>query len=212
MTTDLLTLTQLLSPSFPVGAFAYSSGLESAIAGGAVTSRATLEAWLTDLICLGSGRSDAVLLNLAYAADPADIASLDTTARAFAATAERLRETDLQGAAFCETVSAVWGHDLPPLCYPVGVGRVGKLLNLDPQDVTALYLHAFAANICAAAMRLVPLGQIDGQKALAALKPYCVQIAGKMQTATLDDLHSATWVADIMSMRHETQYSRVFRS
>jgi urease accessory protein len=212
MTTDVLTLSQLLSPSFPVGAFAYSHGLETAITEGRIVSAPTLQSWLVDLLEHGGARSDAVLLNAAFGAADGAVAPIDAQARAFAASAERLKETDLQGAALCETVETVWGIDLGRLCYPVAVGRVAAALTLDPELTTAMHLQSFISNLTAAAMRLVPLGQVDGQKTQIALKPYCTEIAKQLQGATLDDLHNSAWLSDIRSMRHETQYSRVFRT
>lgn len=209
MTTDVLTLSQLLSPSFPVGAFAYSHGLEFAINDGAIPDAKGLQDWLLDLLDYGGARADAVLLNAAYASDDPII---DASARAFAASAERLMETDLQGAAFCDTVQAVWGHDLGRLCYPVAVGRTAAILGLNVELTTAMYLQAFVGNLTAAAMRLVPLGQVDGQKTQTLLKPRCAAIAVECSGATLDDLHNTVWLSDIAAMRHETQYSRVFRS
>jgi len=209
MTTDILTLTQLLSPNFPVGAFAYSHGLETAIHDGAIYDAASLQDWLHDLLHFGSAQSDAVLVNMTYAGDTSEV---DSIARAFAASVERLKETDLQGAAFCDTVREVWDIELGRLCYPVAVGQVVRTMGLDPELCTALYLQAFIANLVAAAMRLVPLGQLDGQKVQVALKPDCVAIATTCIGANADDLHSCTWGSDIAAMRHETQYSRVFRS
>ena len=196
--TDILTLSQLLSPAFPVGGFAYSHGLETAIHDGAITDAGTLKAWLLDLLKFGGAQSDAVLLNLAYSGD---VAEVDARCRAFAASA-----------AFCETVKAVWGLDLGRLSYPVAVGQAAKKMDLDPELCTALYLQAFIANLVAAAMRLVPLGQVDGQKVQTALKPQCAAIAKACVGATSDDLHSCAWASDIAAMRHETQYSRIFRS
>ena len=108
MTTDILTLSQLLSPSFPVGAFAYSHGLETAISEGQIVSAPSLQSWLKDLLEHGGAQSDALLLNAAFGSAEDAVQNIDTHARAFAASAERLRETDLQGAAFCETVQTVW--------------------------------------------------------------------------------------------------------
>ena len=207
--TDILTLSQLLSPAFPVGGFAYSHGLETAINEGTLNDAATLEAWLLDLLQFGGAQSDAVLLNMAYAGEAATV---DAQARAFATSAERLMETDLQGAAFCETVRAVWDIDLGRLCYPVAVGQAARAMHLEPELCTALYLQSFIANLVSAAMRLVPLGQVDGQKVQTALKPQCAAIAKACVGATLDDLNSCAWASDIAAMRHETQYSRVFRS
>jgi urease accessory protein len=209
MTNDVLTLSQLLSPSFPVGAFAYSNGLETAIRDEFVSDADSLQAWLTALLDQGGLRSDATLLNAAYGLDDPIV---DASARAFASSAERLMETDLQGAAFCDTVSAVWGHDLGRLCYPVAVGRIAAELNLEVELATAMYLQATLSNLIAAAMRLVPLGQVDGQKVQTALKPLCTEIAAQLRGSTLNDLHNAAWLSDIAGMQHETQYSRIFRS
>ncbi len=209
MITDILTLAQLLSPSFPVGAFAYSHGLETAVNDRLIYDATTLQGWLLDLLDFGGAQSDATFLNAAYNSDDPDI---DTTARSFAASAERLMEIDLQGAAFCDTVSAIWGHEIGQLCYPVAVGRTAKILNLDPELTTAMYLQAFIGNLTTAAMRLLPLGQVAGQKIQTMLKPRIAEIAAKSIGGTLEDLHSSAWMSDITAMRHETQYSRVFRS
>lgn len=207
--TDILTLSQLLSPAFPVGGFAYSHGIEAAIENGVIATADTLQAWLLGVLEHGGGRSDAVLLNMAYGGDCAQV---DTQARAFATSRERLMETDLQGAAFCDAVEAVWDIPMGRLCYPVAVGHVAKAMGLDPELCTALYLQSFVGNLCAAAMRLVPLGQVDGQKVQTALKPVCAKIGQDSLGANEGQLCSNAWGSDIASMRHETQYSRVFRS
>lgn len=214
MTTDpaILTLTQLLSPAFPVGAFAYSHGLEAAVDDGLITDATSLEDWLRDLLNVGGARSDAVLLNLAFDAEITGVDSLDATARAFCASAERKQETDLQGKAFCDALRDVWDIDLGALTYPVAVGRSAHALGFEPELTTALYLQAFVANLTAAAMRLVPLGQVGGQRVQNALRPLCLEIARNTQNATLDDLHGNAWMSDIASMRHETLYSRIFRT
>ena len=153
-----------------------------------------------------------MLLNAAFAATEDAVAMINSHARAFAASSERLKEINLQGAAFCETVETVWGIELGPLCYPVAVGRAAAALTLDNELTTAMYLQSFISNLTAAAMRLVPLGQVDGQKTQIALKPYCTEMAKQLRSATLDDLHNSAWLSDITAMRHETQYSRVFRT
>lgn len=96
--------------------------------------------------------------------------------------------------------------------YPVAVGRSIATLNLDPELTTTMYLQSLISNLAAAAMRLVPLGQLDGQKVQINLTPNCIKIANQLRSATLDDLHNNASVFDITSMRHETQYSPVFRS
>jgi urease accessory protein len=83
---------------------------------------------------------------------------------------------------------------------------------LDLELTTAMYLQAFVGNLCGAAMRLVPLGQTDGQRVQAALKQRCAALAAELKGATLDDLYSNSFFSDITAMQHETQYARVFRT
>ncbi|MEM8653144.1 MAG: urease accessory UreF family protein [Pseudomonadota bacterium] len=205
-----LTLMQWLSPAFPVGAFAYSHGLEQVIADGTVQDASSLQDWLSALLTHGSARADAILLAAAYTTD--DIAHVDATARAFAASAERLKETDLQGAAFCDTARAVWGLDLTGLTYPVAVGTAARAMDIPLSDTLPLYLHAFASNLVSVAQRAMPLGQTDGQTVLAALAPTIAATATAAETTPLDALTSTSFAADIAAMRHETLQPRIFRT
>lgn len=213
MTASLLTLAQWLSPAYPVGAFAYSHGLETAIRDGQIIDATDLQGWLEDVLQRGSGRADATLLAATHAADtPQRIAELDAIARAFAASAERIRESEKQGAAFAATTRSVWNLDLPDLMYPVAVGRAAALVDLPVSDTAALYLHSAASNLVSAAVRLVPLGQTEGQKVLAALTPVCQHVAAEALTADPDALWSNTFASDIAAMRHETLEPRLFQS
>lgn len=211
--TALLTLAQWLSPAYPVGAFSYSHGLEWAVQDGTVRDAVTFQDWLTQVLTHGSGRTDAILLATAWAAnDEEDRQRADELARAMAPSRERALETDQQGSAFARTTSDIWPAPLPDLCYPVAVGAAARMMNLPLHDTLLYYLHAFASNLTSAAIRLVPLGQTEGQAALAAVTSLCAEIARDAMTASLDDLGSCTFLADIASMKHETQYSRLFRS
>lgn len=213
MSTDaILTLTQWLSPGFPVGAFAYSHGLETAIVSGAIASVDELDTWLRDLIAFGGGQADVVLLSAAYHAQPDEVAEIDATARAFASSAGRLLETDQQGDAFARTVDAVWETDLGPLAYPVAVGRAARQRDIALEPTARLYLHAFAANLISAAVRLVPLGQTEGQALLARLAPLISETAQEAAETPLSHLASPCFAADIAAMQHETLYSKVFRT
>ena len=208
-----LTLMQWLSPGYPVGAFAYSHGLERVVETGAITDAAGFEAWLRDILILGTGRSDAILLHCAHSAQsPRRLAELDDLARALSPSSERRMETELQGEAFAQTTSAIWGSDNAPRAYPVAVGAAAKRAGIDATMTCAAYLHAFAANLTSAAIRLIPLGQTEGQSVLARMTPLCQQIAQDTQRLSIDDIGSCTFAADIASMQHETQYSRQFRS
>ncbi|MCL4133647.1 UNVERIFIED_CONTAM: hypothetical protein GTU68_037246, partial [Idotea baltica] len=202
-----LLLTQWLSPSYPLGSFAYSHGLETAIAEGWVIDAASLQDWLADILASGSGRCDAILLQAAHRTD--DLKVIDATGRAFAASAERLRESLHQGAAFTRTTSAIWGGERRELLFPVALGYAAARHDLPATLTASMYLHAFASNIIMACVRLVPLGQTEGQRALNALTPLIADIAQDTAKTGLDDLHSNTFMSDIAAMRHETLQPRL---
>lgn len=215
--TALLRLMTWLSPAFPVGAFSYSHGLEHAIHEGLVGDRATLTAWLSELLVRGSGWNDAVLLAESWReASSGEIGEAGELAEALAGSRERHMETMLQGTAFLQALSP-WteeplearGGEMP---YPVAVGAAAARHGIGLEPALAAYLHAFASNLVQAAVRLVPLGQRDGVAAIAALEEAVLATAARAASSTLDDLGSATVMSEIMAMRHETQYSRVFRS
>ena len=210
--TDILTLTQWFSPAYPVGAFAYSHGLEWAIDAGDVATAAETSAWIEEVLRHGAGWNDSLFLAAAYRADAEGLDEIDATARAFAASSERLKETRLQGEAFCDVTAKVWATDLAGLTYPVAVGRAARLEGLPLDLTTQFYLMAFVSNLAAVAMRLVPLGQTDGQRLIRDLTPLCTQIAEEAGIASLDDLTSTSFLGDIAAMKHETQYSRIFRT
>jgi len=224
MSPDLL-LTIWLSPSFPVGAFAYSHGLEWAVESGDVKDEPTLVAWLTDVIEHGSARADCVLLATAHratqAGDAAALACVNELAIALAPSAERRLETMQQGRSFMEAVSAAWS--VPRLvearatlgeqvAYPVALGVAAGAHDIPLARACEAYALAFAANLVSAAVRLSVVGQTQGQKALAALAAPISALGAFAAQATLDDLGGAAFRSDIASMRHETQYSRLFRS
>jgi urease accessory protein len=212
-TNHLLTLNQWFSPGYPLGSFAYSHGLETAIQDGRVTTAVQLEAWLRDLLEHGTGRSDAILLFAAHGCDDADATQmLDQHARAYAPSSERLLESVQQGDAFCRTTMAIWDVDLPALTHPVAVGYAAKQLDLPAAMTATLYLQAFAANLVSCAVRLVPLGQTEGQAVLQRLGAVCEATAITAEDEGLEDLASATFAADIAAMRHETLEHRIFRT
>ena len=210
--TDILTLNQWFSPAYPVGSFAYSHGLEWAIDAGDVTTAAQTAAWIEQVLQHGAGWNDSLFLAAAYRADADELDEIDAIARAFAASSERLKETRLQGEAFCDVTAKVWATDLARWTYPVVVGRAARLENLPLDLTTQFYLMAFVSNLSAVAMRLVPLGQTDGQSLIRNLTPLCKEIAEAAHSGSLDDLTSTSFASDIAAMKHETQYSRIFRT
>lgn len=207
----LMTLAQWLSPAFPTGAFAYSHGLETAIAAGEVAAAAQLQDWIADVLAHGSGLADAIIL--CHALRPgADHAALAALARALAATAERLQETEETGAALTRTTDALLGTCHAPLPFPVALGRAAAPLALPPVLVAALAMQAFAANLVAIGVRFVPLGQTDGQRVLADLAPLVLRLAEGAARAPLSAIAQGALRADMASAAHETLQVRMFRT
>ncbi len=214
MTTKLLHLLAWLSPAFPTGAFAYSHGLEWAVEAGDVTDDESLRNWLNDVLRHGAGRSDTILLRHAHRNNADREALRDIAALALAATPSRERRDEAlnQGRAFLLAV-APWGIALPPdLPYAVAVGAAAGLHGIAEDDTAAAYVQTFAANLISAAVRLVPLGQTTGLRVLAALEPTILAVADETAGATLDDIGGCAFRSDLAAMRHETQYTRLFRS
>ncbi|MCZ8081010.1 MAG: urease accessory protein UreF [Rhodobacteraceae bacterium] len=207
----LMTLVQWLSPAFPTGGFAYSHGMEQVIHDGGIASGADLEAWLADVLRFGAGKQDAILLSAALEAG-ADHAALGALAVALQPSAERLRETADQGAAFARAVSALTGQEMASYPLPVAVGSAAQGLGLEKSQVIALYLHAFSSNLISVAVRFVPLGQTEGQAALAALHPLIQSIADTAAGQGVDAIESAAFGADLAAMRHEGMDVRIFKT
>ena len=214
--TRLPLLLTWLSPAFPIGSFAYSHGLEWAVEAGDVTTEATLEAWIADVLTHGGGRSDAILLRHAYRADAAGLRDLAELAEAAQPCRERRDETIGQGTAFA-LAGLVWakiGGDisLERVAYPVAFGALAAANGIEENDAALGFLHAFATNLVSAAVRLVPLGQTAGLRTVAALEPVIASVADDTRAAGLDEIGGACFRSDIAAMRHETQYTRLFRT
>ncbi|MDX2205159.1 MAG: urease accessory protein UreF [Hyphomicrobiaceae bacterium] len=211
-----------LSPAFPVGAFSYSHGLEWAVEQRSVRDAATLCGWMRDLLAHGAPRSDLILLAEAWRATAAgDTPRLDAVvelAAALVPSAERRLETIAQGNAFVTAAASVWPSPQLALlkgrevAYPVAVGAATAAHGLDLALTARAFAQAFVANVVSAGVRLVPLGQTDGLRAIAELEPDVAQVTAAALAAGLDDVGGAALAADIGSMLHETQYTRLFRS
>ena len=215
---------QWFSPAFPVGGYAYSHGIEKAVETGDIRDSATLASWIADV--LGSGRSDAILLGEAWrrAGDLSGEARLTSLCElaefgiAVGLSRERRLETAQQGGAFYHLVRTAWpdvdllslGDD--PLPYPVAVGIAGRVHRQPLLPLATAYLQAFASNLIAAGLRLAVIGQSEAQVRLAAVLPVIRAIAAEAEGASLEDLGGMAFRSDLMSIRHETQTTRLFRS
>lgn len=213
-----LRLLAWLSPAFPVGAFSYSSGLEGAVHEGLVTRAEDLRGWIATVLEQGSGWNDAVLFCEAWRSgrEGGDLTDIAGLGEALAGSLERHRETMLQGEAFLAAARGWPGLVAPDVgegvAYCVAVGAVAGANGVALEEACAAYLQAFASNMIQAGIRLSVLGQSEAVGVLAALEPVILGVAARATASTLDDLGSATIIAEIVSMRHETQHSRLFRS
>lgn len=206
-------LTQWLSPAFPVGAYAYSHGLEWAVAAGDVHDRQSAQDWIVALIEHGSGRNDGILLTHAYRAkNEVALAEIAELAAAFVSGAERLQETMEMGTALAKAIGGVLDVEVMPAPYPVVLGAAACNCQIPLAPTISLYLHGFGVNLVSAAQRLVPLGQIEGQEIIAHLSGIIEQVVPQLLGASLDDLGGSAIRADMASMRHETQKTRLFRT
>lgn len=210
---QLLHLLAFMSPAFPVGGFAYSHGLERAIDDGVVSSADEVREWIRSLLVHGGGWNDAVLFAQAYDADAAARSEIDGLVLALAASRERALETSDLGQSFANAVATFSTSEAMNFkTYPVAVAAACQKTCIDKRTGLLGYLQAFSNNLIAVAVRLIPLGQSKGLEVMRDLMPVISKAAERALAASLDDLGSSTLLSDIASMKHETQYSRVFRS
>lgn len=229
MTTDLGALARLLawlSPAYPTGAFSYSHGLEMAVEEGAMTNRAGLVEYAEAALAHGAGAVDGGLLALSWrAASAGDDAALDALTELAAAcrgTAELALEATQPGGAFALATNAAWpnvqyaaftARHRGRLTHAVAFGAAAGFQDMPLRESCFAWLASFAANLVSAGVRLVPLGQTDGQIATAALLPAITAATDAALAVTdADELGSAAPMIDLFSLRHETQYTRLFRS
>ncbi|MCJ2093517.1 urease accessory protein UreF [Methylobacterium sp. J-072] len=222
---DALRLMAWLSPGYPVGAYAYSHGLEWAAETGDVRDEPSLTAWLSDVCAHGALRNDLILAAHAHRAAGSDspdaIVAINDLALALAPSRELHLETSQQGRSFLDATLGAWpcetfsilAEQLPgPVAYPVAVGAAAGAHGMPRPPLLAAYGLAFVQNLVSAALRAAPVGQAAGTRVIAALTPRIVRLAEDAGDADLDAIGSATFRLDLGSFRHETQYSRIFRS
>jgi len=214
-----------MSPAYPVGAFSYSSGIEWAVEAGDIKDAETLREWLSVMLAEGSGLCDGAFFVHAYRAiaanDDRAVRAVAELAAAFVPSQERFLETTAQGGAFLEVTGAAWPCAAfarlavawdGPVALPVAVGTACAGHGIACESALHAFLHALLANWISAGIRLIPLGQTDGQRVLAALEPVVAAAAERALATPLDEVGSCAFRADLAGMRHETQYTRLFRS
>jgi urease accessory protein len=205
----LLSLLTFHSPAFPVGAFAYSHGLEWEIGERGLRDAAEIGAWIGAQIESGAAWNDAVLFSRCYDDNAAE---LNVLALALAGSAERYRETTGLGGNF-RKAAAVWTEQPQiegDIAYPVAAGAALAALGVPREAALLAFLHGACANLVSVAVRLVPLGQTAGLRLLRDLAPRIAATAARAASASLDDLGGNAIGAEIAAMRHETQQPRIF--
>jgi urease accessory protein len=207
-TDSLLMLLNWMSPTFPIGSFAYSHGLEQAIADGRVTTQDDVEVWIVDLMQTGSGWNDAALFAQCWHGNPNELAL------ALAGSAERFSETTQLGRNF-NIAAVVWTgeeHHESVMAYPVAAGLAYCKMGIDQTSALAAFLQGYCAAMVSVAVRLVPLGQTSGLRILRNLAPLISDTAQRARLATMEDLGSNCIAAEIAAMKHETLEPRIFRT
>jgi len=207
-----------LSPVFPTGSFAYSSGLEAAVANDAVTDQSALKDWLISLVIFGRLRNDTIYLNSAVQEwkDADALSEINQLALAATGSAELHDEAVAQGNAFVDALKG-WS-DTEKIIFPeqvvlpVAVGAACGGSDIGTNSASIAFIHAFLTNQLQIAIRLSVMGQTGASAILADLEPHILKFAEATESATLEDLGSSAFNADIMSMHHETQNGRMFRS
>jgi urease accessory protein len=221
----LVRLFQLASPALPIGAFAYSQGLERVVEDGAVRDLPTAQAWIGDLLELviapGEGAMAWRMLVAAGAEDAPATACWNARFRASRESSELRAETEQMGGSLLRLALDLellddFARDVAPALQPITLPAAWALsargMGIGGESALAAYLWAWLENQAMAALKAIPLGQVAGQRllwALGARIPAALQVA---QTIADDDVASFAPGLAIASSRHETQYTRLFRS
>jgi urease accessory protein len=224
----LLALLQLADGLFPAGGFAHSFGLETRVQAGAVTDRDGVEDLVRAHLQGSAGPTDAVAVALAVrAAAAADLAAcLDLDGRLdamravpeFRAAAVQMGRATLRAARaftgdpFVGRLADTVDDGLTPGHHPVAFGAVAGRAGAGAGDAALAYLHSTAALLVGAALRLLPLGQGQGQQVLARVRPLVARLAREATGARPDEMWSFTPALEIAGMRHPGLEARLFRS
>ena len=205
-----MTVMQWMSPAFPIGAFAYSHGLEWAIDKDHVSNGEKLQKWITDLLEYGSLRTDAIFISLILRGH--DAKKMNELSMAFCPAGERLLETKLQGSAFAKVIEDVWQQDIGELSLPIAVALAAKNQSIEQDLILPAYLHAFCSNLISAAIRLIPIGQTEGQRIMLELYTTISDLVQTASESEIDDLNSACFFSDVSAMEHEYLQPRIFKT
>jgi len=206
---DMMILQAWFSPAFPIGAYSYSHGLETAIQYGLITDEVSLQSWISTLLLYGSGRNDGLFIKAAYEAEE----EANALCLALCASKERWQETTELGQAFSRVANTSYQTDLPDgLAYPVAVGQAARTMDLDLTLTLQSYVQAFVANLISVGVRAIPIGQQAGQHCLVRLYPVIEEVITQAAEASLAEVGSSALLSDLMAMKHEHSVPRIYRT
>ena len=206
---ELMILQAWFSPAFPIGAYSYSHGLETAIQDGLITNGVSLESYISTLLLYGSGRNDGLFIKAAYEVEK----EANALCLAICASKERWQETTELGQAFSRVANTSYQTDLPDgLAYPVAVGQAARTMDLDLTLTLQSYLQAFVANLISVGVRAIPIGQQAGQHCLVRLYPVIEEVIMQAAEASLAEVGSSALLSDLMAMKHEHSVPRIYRT
>lgn len=219
----LLYLLQLVSPALPVGAYSYSEGLEILVEQGRISDRHTLQNWLSQELRDGSIRIETAILWRAYhCLTRSDLVGLNYWNQWLSATREtrELRQQNWQmGQSLCRLLAELSPGLRPqleniglPCNFAIAFALASHDAAITPETALVGYLYSWSANLISAGVRLIPLGQTEGQQIQRSLYPCLIATVQEISQLTDDDLGSCSWGLSLASMTHETQYTRLFRS
>ena len=223
-TPPLLQLIWLASPALPVGGFSYSEGLEAAIDHGLVHDEASCTAWLLDQLLLTQARGDMAAIAQAVPAwqamDTARLQALSDWVLATRESSEMRLQAQQMGRSMLDWLRNLQQASpealqclaaLPP-SYPLAYALALACTQAPLEQALQAYAFGWAENMTQAALKAVPLGQSSGQRMLAALARAIPEAVQTAQRLTDETRQAFSPMLAILSSRHETQYSRLFRS
>lgn len=221
-TTDsaLLQLIWLASPALPIGGFSYSEGLEVAVDTGLVIDEKTVADWLADQLHLSLARSDLAVIAQAIAAwrdkDEPKLAALNAWVLQTRETSELRQQTEQMGRSLVEWLKAVRPETAArvreQLTYPMAFALAASVIAAPVRDSLLAFAFGWAENMMQAAIKSVPLGQSAGQRILLRLAAEIPAAVDHALALADDERQAFSPMLAILSARHETQYSRLFRS
>ena len=215
---NILKLLTWNNQSFPIGSYSFSSGLEYAVETKIVFSSYQLLNWLKDLLTYGSLQSDSILLaetwKLKKKKQCNKILELNQFAVSLNQSHEKYIENYEQGRAFIKVAQDAWGHNFinKHLIFPIAYACSAAQENISLDDSLQSFIHSNLGNLLAAGIKLIPLGQTDGQKIQVELNKHIDKEYRCIKKRNLNSIGSCAWANDIISMRHENQYTRIFRT